>query len=287
MSSLMPLYQFLHGLLSPNIKTRYRIFNDTKKLNSIQKIDCELNNLCSKSDLIIEDVFQSAALESRWNDSKKQFDTFKIPDGSGGINHGDRRAIYYLISKLKPSAVLEVGTHIGASTIHIAAALNMSRVKEGIIANLTTVDILDVNSDVKKPWLKYGTKYSPAEMINQLNCETFVKFVTDNSLNYATNCQEKFDFIFLDGSHAADIVYREIPLALKLLNKNGVILLHDYFPSMKPLWSDGSVISGPYLAIERFIKEGASLAVLELGKLPWSTKLDSNVTSLALLLKND
>lgn len=286
MSFSMPFNQFLHGILSPNIKTRYRIFSDTRKLNAIQKTDCELNNLCSKSDLTIENIFQSAELENRWNDSKKQFDLFEIPDGSGGINHGDRRAIYYLISKLEPSSVLEVGTHIGASTIHIAAALNTSRVKEGLTANLTTVDILDVNSNVKKPWLKYGTKYSPAEMINKLNCDSFVKFVTDNSINYTTNCKQKFDFIFLDGSHAADIVYQEIPRALKLLNKNGVILLHDYFPSMKPLWSDGSVIPGPFLAIRRFINEGANLTVLELGKLPWPTKLDSNVTSLALLLKN-
>ena len=76
-------------------------------------------------------------------------------------------------------------------------------------------------------------------------------------------------------------------MALKMLNPNGVILLHDYFPGMKPLWSDGTVIPGPYLATERFVKEGINLTVLPLGELPWPTKLGSNVTSLALLLRKN
>ena len=161
----------------------------------------------------------------------------------------------------------------------------MSQVKNGKNANLISVDIADVNSTVTKPWLGYGTKYSPVEMINKLNYGSFVNFVADTSLNYAANCKQKFDFIFLDGSHSAANVYQEIPMALKLLNQNGVILLHDYFPGMNPLWSDGSMIPGPYLATERFAKEGINLTVLPLGKLPWPTKISSNVTSLALLLR--
>jgi len=64
-----------------------------------------------------------------------------------------------------------------------------------------------------------------------------------------------------------------------------MILLHDYFPEMKPLWSDGSVFPGPFLAVNRLVKEGADLVALPLGSLPWPTKLQSNVTSLALLLR--
>ena len=41
----------------------------------------------------------------------------------GGVNPGDRQAVYYLIMALKPQNVLEVGTHIGASMPHIARAL--------------------------------------------------------------------------------------------------------------------------------------------------------------------
>lgn len=269
------------------LKAKYQISKDMKELNSIQRIGCEINNLRYKSDLSIEYLFESGEIENMWNDSKKEIDIFSIPDGSGGVNPGDRRALYYLISKLKPSSVLEVGTHIGASTLHIASALYMSQIKNGKNANLITVDILDVNSTVTKPWLRYGTKYSPIELINKLNYGSFVKFVADTSLNYVANCKQKFDFIFLDGSHLASTVYQEIPMALRLLNQNGVILLHDYFPGMRPLWSNGTVIPGPYLATERLAKEGINLIVLPLGELPWPTKLASNVTSLALLLRKN
>ncbi|HVZ97056.1 MAG TPA: class I SAM-dependent methyltransferase, partial [Chitinophagaceae bacterium] len=110
-------------------------------------------------------------------------------------------------------------------------------------------------------------------------------FVISDSVAYLSGCKEKYDLIFLDGNHSAVSVYNEVPLALKLLNPNGVILLHDYFPKMKPLWSDGVVIPGPYLAIKRFTGEKVNFSVLEFGELPWPTKLESNFTSLALLLR--
>jgi hypothetical protein len=53
---------------------------------------------------------------------------------SGGLNSGDRRAVHSMIRALKPASVLEVGTHIGSSTIHIAAALR-ANAKEGSLAS--------------------------------------------------------------------------------------------------------------------------------------------------------
>ena len=120
-----------------------------------------------------------------------------------------------------------------------------------------------------------------------MNLSQVVDFVTSNSLDYLSACRKKFDFIFLDGDHSAKTVYREIPIALGLLDSGGVILLHDYFPNLKPLWSDGSVIPGPFLATERLKHEAANVVVVPLGRLPWATKLQSNTTSLALLLETD
>ena len=73
-------------------------------------------------------------------------------------------------------------------------------------------------------------------------------------------------------------------MALDKLNKGGVILLHDYFPNGKPLWSNNYVVEGPYLATERLINE-IEIDILPLGNLPWKTKMESNKTSLALCLK--
>ncbi len=68
-------------------------------------------------------------------------------------------------------------------------------------------------------------------------------------------------------------------------SKGGSILLHDYFPDLKPLWSYRNVIPGPWLATQRLKLEGADFNVVPFGELPWMTKFDSKVSSLALLAK--
>ena len=282
----MTLKKFVYQLAPSFIKKRAVLIKENIELNLNQKLVFETNNLKCNGDVSVEEMFDSDNIEKTWRDVNNEINIFNIPDGTGGINPSGCRAIYYLICKLKPSSVLEVGTHIGASTLHIAAALNVSHLKNKEKASLTTVDIRDVNSPVKKPWLKHGSRHSPIEMVNKLGYGSFVKFVTNASLNYFTKCDQKFDFIFLDGSHAARIVYQEVSAALKLLNENGIILLHDYFPGLKPFSNNGSVIPGPFLAIERVAKENQNLAILPLGKLPWPTKETSNLTSLAMLLKN-
>jgi len=253
-------------------------------LRLIQRLRCDSAPLLSVGDVDLKNTFSCGRTESRWLDSKIRLEEFKIPDSTGGVNRGDRQAVYYLINEFSPSSVLEVGTHIGASTLHLAEALFAKQ--EGSPAHLVSVDITDVNDPVSKPWLQYGARHSPLEMVNQMGFGKFVEFVTASSLDYFARSKQKFDFIFLDGDHASTAVYREIPPALELLNPGGLILLHDYFPDLKPLWSNGKVIPGPFLAAERFRKEGANLVVLPFGELPWTTKLQSNVSSLALLLRN-
>ncbi|PNQ73640.1 hypothetical protein C1T31_04695 [Hanstruepera neustonica] len=245
----------------------------------------DAKNLIHEKDVNLSEILNSKAIGDLWKESKKEIDSFDIPDGTGGVNPGDRRALYYLLCHFKPSSILEVGTHIGASTLHIASALYISQVKLGEQVEFTTVDIRDVNCTSEKPWLNYGTKFSPLEMIAKFGYDQFTTFKAGMSLDLIKSTTKTFDFIFLDGDHSGGTVYQEIPAALKILNKNGVILLHDYFPNMKPLWSNGSLVEGPYLATERLINEGANLKVIPLGNLPWPTKLGTNITSLALLVR--
>ncbi len=195
-----------------------------------------------------------------------------------GVNPGDQRAIYHLLKGLEAQSVLEIGTHIGSSTAHISLAL-----RDQPHPKLITVDIKDVNDPHSKPWIALNSQYSPKELVDKVGGSAFVDFKVMPSLDFMRNCQDKFDFIFLDGDHRAFTVYQEIPVALKLLNPGGVILLHDHFPENVPLWSDGKVSPGTFLATQRLKNEGHSLDILPLGELPWGTKLNSNVTSLALV----
>jgi len=279
----MRLKEQIKRLMPTKLVRAISLLKMKRKLALIQKLQCDSAKLSLVSDVGLKEVFTSSEVE--WSKSKGRLAAFTFPDLTGGVNPGDRRAIYYRISRFRPSSVLEIGTHIGTSTLYIAEALYSNQKKDNNSVQLVTVDIKDVNDTISKPWLKFDATHSPLELINEMGFGNFVKFVKDASLNYLRTCEQKFDFIFLDGDHGAATVYEEIPAALKLLKKDGLLLLHDYFPDLKPLWSNREVIPGPFLATERFREEGANLAVLPLGELPWPTKFQSNITSLALLLR--
>lgn len=284
----MKIKNLLNAVLPPSVKTILKgdeRKKETLEVKSLRKKDCDTNSLLSEDKVELNKIFHSEESHFFWASSSKDIARFNIPDFTGGVNPGDRRALFYLIKYFKPKKVLEIGTHIGASTIHIASALHKNQLQDDNPSFLKTLDIKDVNSLTEKPWLQNGTEYSPAEMIKLLQFDAFVEFVTNTSLDFFEKNTEKFDFIFLDGSHSGKTVYEEIPLALKKLNKDGIILLHDYFPNGIPLWSDKSLIAGPYVATDRHIRDGADITILPLGDLPWPTKLGSSTTSLALLLK--
>ncbi|NBC26849.1 MAG: hypothetical protein GVY08_08305 [Bacteroidetes bacterium] len=267
------------------IVRKKRAQNEVKNLYSLERTECNVENLNSSKGIHLDKIFKSRKTEELWKSLYEQTRDFHLPGDTGGVNHGDRRAIFYTVCFFEPENVLEIGTHIGASTIHISNALFYTRVLNGKNAKLTTVDMRDVNSGVEKPWRRYGAKFSPERMIRELGHQKFVNFKADKSLNFMNETNESFDFIFLDGSHNASNVYQEIPAALQLLNPEGNILLHDYYPDNKPLWKDRKPVYGPYRAVERLKKEGANFKVVPLGELPWETKNGTTITSLALMFR--
>jgi predicted O-methyltransferase YrrM len=233
----------------------------------------------------VENILSSRQATEEWNEVSHLIDDIVMIDDmkTGGVNPGDRRAIYTLIRALRPKRVLEIGTNVGASTIHIAAA--MQRNDPAGECTFVTVDIVDVNDAPDAFWKQAGHHRSPRDNVARLGMAERVKFVVADSISYLDVAAERFDFIFLDGDHLASTVYQELPRALNRLSPEGVVLLHDLFPNHRPLWSDGSVVPGPLLAVRRLQAEAAPLDVRPLGSLPWPTKLGSNVTSLALLTR--
>lgn len=261
---------------------------EKRQLNAVPKIVCDTTNLLSDEEVQLDKVFKNEDTQKAWYIWKDKIQTLGIPDFTGGVNPGDRKALFYLIHHFKPVSVLEIGTHIGASTVNIAAALKSIHKDTAVTPQFKTLDIRDVNCDRAKPWLEFGTTQSPKELLKQIDLANQVEFITHNAVDYLTQTSDTYDFIFLDGDHSSRGVYKEIPLALSKLNKGGIILLHDFYPEGKSPWdNDDFIYGGPHLAVARHIKDGANLTVLPIGELPWPTKLNSNVTSLALLLKSN
>ncbi len=234
------------------------------------------SKLAHNDNFALDDMLSGSS--AHWDlDRQKISDILGHQDKHGGVNPGDRRAIYTLIKELKPKSVLEIGTHIGASTLYIASALSHD-------AALITVDICDVNAK-DAPWQALGLAGSPMQNLMQLGLEGQVDFICSSSEEFLRNTDKTFDFIFLDGDHGADTVYHEISLALRVLSEGGVILLHDYYPHGRALFPDNNIIPGPFRALERISAENSAIVVRPLGRLAWPTKQGSYNTSLALIMR--
>jgi predicted O-methyltransferase YrrM len=255
---------------------------DSARFAAAPKRDFPAAPLRAANDVALDRIFADEPLAAAWaQDHGAIGGVFGDDDKFGGINPGDRRALYSLICGLKPERVLEVGTHIGASTLYIARALKHA-VPHG---HVTTVDILDVNDPAAGSWKKVGLKQAPRDFASQLGCLDRITFIAQPAQEFMALGGEGYDFIFLDGDHTPRAVYEEMAAALKILRPGGVILLHDYYPDARPLFPDGNIIAGPFRALARITRENPAIAARPLGRLPWPTKQVSHMTSLALVTR--
>jgi len=238
-------------------------------------VDARALGTCDGSRL--EAWLDPGAVPDEWMEDQRVIKTLGLPEMTGGVNPGDQRALHALTIGLRPKVVLEVGTHLGCSTVSLALAARR------IGARVITCDIADVNDETRRPWLEYSSPRSPRSLVEKAGCAAQVQFRTADSLTFLRDAGSEFDLIFLDGDHAPATVYRELPLAMRALRPGGFVLLHDYYPENRPLWSDDPSIPGPFLAVERLLDEGAQFQVLPLGSLAWPTRSGSNASSLALV----
>ncbi|HUL76730.1 MAG TPA: class I SAM-dependent methyltransferase [Vicinamibacteria bacterium] len=262
-----------------------RRWRETRRLRRVPRVQCPTEALASIDESRVRSILADPGIAAEWPAIATELATLGITEEAHGVNPGDRRALYYLVRATRPARVLEIGTHIGASTVHIAAALRATARDGSAPLRLTTVDILPVNDPTARLWERYGSRHSPATMVQRLGVGDIVEFKTAPAEAFLAAAPGKYDFIFLDGDHAAAAVYRELSTASAKLAPGGLIVLHDYFPGGQPLWPGSPVIPGPWLATERLVAEGAKLRVLPLGDLPWPTKLGGNTTSLAVVAK--
>src|SRR6516164_7248361 len=122
-------------------------------------------------------IFRSHQIDQQWNAiSARLADLCQIEDlKTGGVNPGDRRALFYVVKALQPTTILEIGSHVGASTVHIGAAMAPT-------SNLVTLDIQDVNDGPGAYWRAFGLQRSPRQMLSELGKN--VSFVTSDSVAF-------------------------------------------------------------------------------------------------------
>jgi len=247
---------------------RYRL--EQRSLGKIQTVPADFGHLKIVDPSELNRLFHSEEIAPEWEEVEVTLKGLGLWNPHGGTGGPDLKALYYLVRHYGCSSILEVGTHLGCSTATIACAL--AKLPDGNSPRMTTVDIVDVNDDVNGPWRDAGVACSPRGALERLDPAFAVEFVQSRSVEYLRNSNEQFDFIFLDGDHAANTVYQEIALVTRLVGPDGIIALHDYSHNrMFQIYYDGWTIPGPFLAARRASRERGDADVIALGKLPGMT----------------
>tara|TARA_B100000963_G_C22638201_1_gene678782 strand:+ start:2399 stop:3262 length:864 start_codon:yes stop_codon:yes gene_type:complete len=236
------------------------------------------NNFKLSHDKKLLNDFYSQSLEIEYKkDYSKYLKAFNLPENSGGINIGDQKALYFITKIHMPIRILELGTHIGCSTINFLIASQNNKNFE----NLTTVDIVDVNDKKISNWKKYHSSFSPKEMSEKINMQDKITFVNDFTDNFLKKNEQKYNLIFIDAGHSFDKAYKDLYLSTNFLEDDGIIIMHDIY-QFKHFSFRKSYLNGPYLALKKISKK-FNFEINLLHSLPWRTKDEGNLTSLGIL----
>ena len=184
----------------------------------------------------------------------------------------DCRALFQIVAALAPGSVLEIGTHVGASTLFIAAGL-----REAGRGSLTTVDVLDVNAPAG-PWSGIGLPAPPRLMLRRLGLEDIVTFRHQSSRRYFATSRKLFDLIWIDGSHSEVPAFFDIRSALGSLAPGGLILLHDFY-------ADGAGNPGVRKAAERLRRSAPWFDARALGQFPFAPDFRTSIAACQRLVQ--
>lgn len=170
--------------------------------------------------------------------------------------------IFKSIKDKRPVKILEIGVDTGISLFAINNNLNLL----GVPFEYTGVDI------------KIQPHIRPLDWaFLQRHDQNKVKLLEKNSLNYLSNCNEKFDIILIDGDHNYETVSRECKELRKISHKNTLFIFDDYhgkwatkdqFYNDEPGYEDNNLImikksnlkkQGVKHAVDEFIEKDTNM----------------------------
>jgi predicted O-methyltransferase YrrM len=194
---------------------------------------------------------------------------------------GDCFALFALARAVGATKALEIGTHLGFSTLHLASAL----ARNGTAPKLTTVDVIDVNDEVAAHYKSYGVSMSARQRLRALELEDRVEFAVSSSEAFLKRTDETYDIIFVDGDHSESGAYFDIMRSLLRLNESGIIVLHDYNDPDDLTPGVRTGLYGVYWAIHRLRSHIPDIAVVPLRSIIMPDGETQMPTSLAVVTR--
>jgi hypothetical protein len=121
----MSLAASIKRVIPTEIKQPLRNYVDEQKWRPLDRLAFDTSRLLPRSRIDVATVMNDRVIgEAFAEDHASLARVYGGHEISGDVNPGDRRALYHLIAHFKPKQILEVGTHVGASTLHVASAIN-------------------------------------------------------------------------------------------------------------------------------------------------------------------
>jgi predicted O-methyltransferase YrrM len=132
------------------------------------------------------------------------------------LQRDEVETLFDIVSTYKPVKTLEVGLALAASCMAIIAA----KQRAGVFQRHVPLD----------PFQEKFTKNAGLLELEKLSLTEGIDFRAEFSETFLTNAfttGDKFDFIFIDGSHTIGQAVTDVFLADKVLNPGGIIAIHD------------------------------------------------------------
>ncbi len=146
---------------------------------------------------------------------------------------------YNLLIKLpKNFKYLEIGSYEGNSALYVSVNFPES--------NVTCVDLWEAVEEYKDKDFNIIEKNFDSNLKGLSN----INKIKSTSDNFFSKNKIMFDFIYIDGNHKFDYVFRDCENAWKFLNKDGFLVCDDY------IWDYyKELLNNPCYAINSFIKK--------------------------------
>jgi cephalosporin hydroxylase len=151
---------------------------------------------------------------------------------SGRPERHFRDALYASLLHLRPKYCLEIGTHIGQSTLVFQEYFNKHQ-PDGIVITVDITKLVNITSPNVKQLIVYPhvSNSSDHHEVDENLLTHEVDSVTENTeiiKEAIRNLSEvKFDFCFLDGDHQLQSVLNDFEISRNVLSGDQYILLDD------------------------------------------------------------
>jgi len=147
----------------------------------------------------------------------------------------------YQLARSKKGNFVEIGSYLGASSCYIACALKNND-------KLYCIDTWENDS------MSEGKRDTYNEFIkNTIRFKHVITPIRVKSIEATKICNDKIDFLFIDGDHSYEGVKADVNSWFPKLNKNALVVFHDTG------WAEG---------VQRIIQEEVMGRIKKSGRLP-------------------